>query len=118
LFSHIPFVLQSHNAGEGAVRFRVCQLVNKVLNAMGEDVAIDDALYERLHHAMLQRLRDKMPAVRVQAVLAVTRLQDPRDNDCPVINGKQHNVWQRFCCKMVGGILESSAGTKCLQCWV
>ena len=83
---------QNHNAGERPVRFRVCQLVNKVLNAMGEDVAIDDDLYERIYHAMLQRLRDKLPVVRVQAVLAITRLQDPRDNDCPVINGKNEQL--------------------------
>lgn len=36
---------------------------------------------------MLQRLRDKFPNVRIQAVMALSRLQEPHDPDCPIING-------------------------------
>lgn len=54
---------------------------------MGDDAQIDDDLYDRIYESMLQRLRDKFPIVRIQAVLAVSRLQDPTDKDCPVING-------------------------------
>ncbi len=32
------------------------------------------------------RLRDKFPSIRVQAVLAIYRLQDIQDENCPVVN--------------------------------
>ena len=80
-------VLQYHSAAEQAVRFRVCQLVNKLLANMGEEATIDDALYDRVFHCMLERLRDKTAVVRVHAVLALVRLQDPTDDSCPVIKG-------------------------------
>ena len=41
----------------------------------------------RIYECMLQRLRDKFPNVRIQAVLALGRLQDPHDSECPIING-------------------------------
>lgn len=81
-------VLQSHKANDKAVRFRVCQLVNKLLNNLGEEAQIDDDLYDRIYECMLERMRDKKPIVRVHAILAINRLQDPNDHDCPVINGK------------------------------
>eukprot|EP00058_Branchiostoma_floridae_P024891 XP_002610381.1 hypothetical protein BRAFLDRAFT_120047 [Branchiostoma floridae] len=81
------FLLKSHNANSQAVRFRACQLINKMLNALGEDAEVDDDLYDRIFECMLMRLRDKIPAIRVQAVLALTRLQDPSDQSCAVITG-------------------------------
>ena len=59
---------------------------------MGDDAQIDDELYDRIYECMLQRLRDKFPIVRVHAVLALGRLQDPTDHDCPIINGKNNKV--------------------------
>ncbi|KAK7111031.1 condensin complex subunit 3-like [Littorina saxatilis] len=79
------FLLQHHNAKDRAVRFRACQLVTKLLGNLGEEATIDDALYERVFHCMLERLRDKAAVVRVHAVLALVRLQDPTDDTCPVI---------------------------------
>ena len=82
-------LLQSHNACEQGVRYRCCQMVNKLLYRMGDEAQIDDDLYDRIYECMLQRLRDKCPIVRVQAVFALSRLQDPNDQDCPVIDGEQ-----------------------------
>ncbi|XP_071828621.1 condensin complex subunit 3-like [Apostichopus japonicus] len=79
------FLLLSHNANDRAVRFRVCQMLNKLLNSLGEDAQIDDELYNRIYQSMLQRLKDKCPMVRIQAVTALARLQDPEDAECPVI---------------------------------
>lgn len=62
-------------------------MVNKLLTNLGENALIDDDLYDRIYDCMLQRLRDKIPIVRVQAVLALARLQDPLDKDCPIIMG-------------------------------
>ncbi|XP_037114328.1 condensin complex subunit 3 isoform X1 [Syngnathus acus] len=80
------FLLESHKANSHAVRFRVCQLVNKLLGSMAENAQIDDDLFDRIHQAMLVRVTDKFPNVRIQAALAMTRLQQPTDPDCPTLN--------------------------------
>ncbi|NXM54211.1 CND3 protein, partial [Illadopsis cleaveri] len=80
------FLLESHDANSHAVRFRSCQLVNKILGNMPENAEIDDDLFDKINEAMLIRLKDKFPSVRIQAVLALSRLQDPKDENCPVVN--------------------------------
>nr|XP_040148537.1 condensin complex subunit 3 isoform X2 [Ictidomys tridecemlineatus] len=79
------FLLKSHEANSNAVRFRVCQLINKLLGSMPENAQIDDDLFDKINEAMLIRLKDKIPNVRIQAVLALSRLQDPKDDECPVV---------------------------------
>ncbi len=79
------FLLDSHEAKDKAVRFRVCQLINKILNNMDDDAIIDDDLADKIFESMLTRLHDKIPAVRVQAVASISRLQDPTDAECTVI---------------------------------
>uniref|UniRef100_A0A8C1HCI1 Non-SMC condensin I complex, subunit G n=1 Tax=Cyprinus carpio carpio TaxID=630221 RepID=A0A8C1HCI1_CYPCA len=79
------FLLESHGANSHAVRFRVCQLVNKLLGSLSENAQIDDGLCDRIHEAMLIRVTDKYPNVRIQAALAMARLQDPSNSDCPTI---------------------------------
>lgn len=54
---------------------------------MGEDALIDDELYDKIYESMLIRLRDKFAVVRAHAVLALARLQNPADRDCPIIKG-------------------------------
>ncbi|KAM4854405.1 condensin complex subunit 3 isoform 2-T2 [Thomomys bottae] len=80
------FLLKSHEANSNAVRFRVCQLINKLLGSMPENAQIDDDLFDKIMEAMLIRLKDKIPNVRIQAVLALSRLQDPKDDECLVVN--------------------------------
>ncbi|KAM4604222.1 condensin complex subunit 3 [Polymixia lowei] len=80
------FLLESHKASSHAVRFRVCQLINKLLGSMAENAQIDDDLFDHIHQAMLVRVTDKFPNVRIQAALAMTRLQQPMEADCPTIN--------------------------------
>ncbi|XP_022086528.1 condensin complex subunit 3-like isoform X2 [Acanthaster planci] len=86
------FLLQHHNARDRAVRFRVCQMINKLLVSLGDEAQIDEDLYEQIYDSMLIRLHDKFPAVRTQAVTAVARLQDPSDVDCPVIAAYMHLI--------------------------
>lgn len=83
-------LLQSHGANSHAVRFRACQLVNKLLGSLSENAQIDDDLWDRIHEAMLIRVTDKYPNVRIQAALAMSRLQDPSNVDCPTIKGTQN----------------------------
>ncbi|TNM86102.1 condensin complex subunit 3 [Takifugu flavidus] len=80
------FLLESHKVSSHAVRFRSCQLINKLLGSMAENAQIDDDLFDQIHQAMLVRVTDKFPNVRIQAALAMTRLQQPKDPDCPTIN--------------------------------
>ena len=81
------FPFQSHESNSNAVRFRLCQLINKLLGNMPENAQIDDDLFDKIKEAMLIRLKDKIPNVRLQAVLALSRLQDPKDEECSVSNG-------------------------------
>ncbi|NXI44130.1 CND3 protein, partial [Galbula dea] len=80
------FLLKSHNAKSHAVRFRTCQLINRILGSMPENAQIDDDLFDKISETMLIRLKDKFPNVRIQAVLALSRLQDAKDENCPVVN--------------------------------
>jgi len=78
--------LLDHHEVEGAdARLRVCQLLNKLLKYMGEDACIDDDLYNKIYDGMLERLKDKVAEIRSQAVTALQRLQDPKDEECPII---------------------------------
>ncbi|XP_052366121.1 condensin complex subunit 3-like [Oncorhynchus keta] len=80
------FLLESHKANSHAVRFRVCQLINKLLGNMAENAQIDDDLFDSIHQAMLVRVTDKFPNVRIQASLAMARLQEPQNHKCPTVN--------------------------------
>uniref|UniRef100_A0A182NH86 Nuclear condensin complex subunit 3 C-terminal domain-containing protein n=1 Tax=Anopheles dirus TaxID=7168 RepID=A0A182NH86_9DIPT len=68
-----------------SIRFRICQLVNMILNALGTDAALDDAICDKILRYMMERIRDTSQHVRVQAVLALQRLQDPNSMDDPVV---------------------------------
>ena len=59
-----------------AVRFRSCQLVAGVLNAMSQEAEVSDEVWESVEEVMLERLADKAPPVRLQAVRALARLQE------------------------------------------
>ncbi|KAK2582335.1 hypothetical protein KPH14_004672 [Odynerus spinipes] len=79
------FLLNHHNAKEPAVRFRICHFLNILLHSMGEDACIDDTLCDKITASMMDRLLDKCYKVRAQAVFALHRLQDPSDENCPII---------------------------------
>ncbi|NXV83391.1 CND3 protein, partial [Atlantisia rogersi] len=80
------FLLKSHDVDSHAVRFRTCQLFSKILGNMPENAQIDGDLFDKIKEAMLIRLKDKFSNVRIQAVLSLSRLQDPKDENCPVVN--------------------------------
>ncbi|XP_059149025.1 condensin complex subunit 3-like [Physella acuta] len=84
LMKIFEFLLSVHSAKETNIRFRVCQLIAQLLQNLGEGAQIDDSLYDDIYKCMIERLRDKSPLVRVHAVLALTRLQTPTDDTCPI----------------------------------
>lgn len=79
------FLLTNHTAKDKAVRYRICHFLNMLLNSMGDHAFIDDNLCDQITISMMDRLLDKSPKVRAQAVLALQRLQDPSDDQCPII---------------------------------
>ncbi|XP_052860170.1 condensin complex subunit 3 [Anopheles cruzii] len=74
--SFFNWLLSTSSSGQ-LVRFRICQLVNLTLNALGSDATLDDTICDKILRIMLERMRDTSQHVRVQAVLALQRLQDP-----------------------------------------
>ncbi|XP_076234312.1 chromosome associated protein G [Calliopsis andreniformis] len=79
------FLLTSHCARDTTVRYRICQFLNILLNSMGDQAFMDDALCDKITVSMMDRLLDRSPKVRAQAIFALHRLQDPTDEQCPVI---------------------------------
>ncbi len=60
-------------------------MLNHLLKLMGDEASIDDDLYYKIYHNMLDRLKDKVADIRSQAVTALQRLQDPKDPECLII---------------------------------
>lgn len=68
----LKHLLRGFGAKNKAVRLRCCQTVVLLINGLE---SIDDDLYDSLKNALLVRLRDKESSVRVQAVIALAKLQ-------------------------------------------
>ncbi|XP_043255103.1 condensin complex subunit 3-like [Colletes gigas] len=79
------FLLSHCCVKDPAVRFRVCKFLNMLLNSMGDETFIDDVLCDKIIASMTDRLKDKSPKVRAEAIYALHRLQDPMDDNCRVI---------------------------------
>ncbi|KAK5048093.1 hypothetical protein LTR84_006283 [Exophiala bonariae] len=67
LLALLPFLC----AKDKTVRYRATQIVSQVLSVL---TTIDDDLYKVIRHELIKRLRDKVPAIRLEAVLALGRL--------------------------------------------
>ncbi|KAG9787282.1 ARM repeat-containing protein, partial [Aureobasidium melanogenum] len=66
-------------AKDKTVRYRATQIVSQIFGVLGQ---IDDDLYKVIRHEMIKRLRDKVPAIRLEAVLALGRfLEDEMDHE-------------------------------------
>ncbi|KAI0674717.1 nuclear condensing complex subunit [Trametes maxima] len=77
----VKFLLKGCTAKDKVVRFRVLQCIADTIANLG---AIDEDLYATLRVSLLDRLRDKEPTVRTQAVIALTKLsysEDPSELD-------------------------------------
>ncbi|KAJ8457735.1 hypothetical protein ONZ51_g11351 [Trametes cubensis] len=67
----VHFLLKGCTAKDKVVRFRVIQCIADTISHLGE---IDEDLYAKLRATLLDRLRDKEPTVRTQAVIALSKL--------------------------------------------
>ncbi|XP_015175226.1 PREDICTED: condensin complex subunit 3-like [Polistes dominula] len=79
------FILEHLNAKHSYIRFHLCHFLNMLLNSMGEHAFLDDTLCDKIIVNMMDRLLDVSHKVRAQAIFALHRLQDPLDENCPVI---------------------------------
>ncbi|KIW62174.1 hypothetical protein PV04_10374 [Phialophora macrospora] len=67
LLAILPFLC----AKDKTVRYRATQITCQILGVLQ---AIEDDLYKVIRHELIKRLRDKVPAIRLEAVLALGRL--------------------------------------------
>ncbi|OSD02558.1 hypothetical protein PYCCODRAFT_1367188 [Trametes coccinea BRFM310] len=72
----VRFLLKGCVAKDKVVRFRVIQCIADTIAHLGE---IDEDLYTDLRSTLLDRLRDKEPTVRTQAVIALSKLSFSED---------------------------------------
>ncbi|KAH9487816.1 hypothetical protein Btru_068330 [Bulinus truncatus] len=79
------FLISIHRYQDYTIRFRVCQLIYKLLSHLKEYAQIECELFDSILNSMLERLHDNCPLVRAFAVFALSRLQTPQDNTCPVL---------------------------------
>ncbi len=77
-------LLRLTSAKDKAVRFRVAQLVGRIMNSMAEEAEVSDELFDAVEVAMLARCHDKVPVVRAMALRALFRLQDPTSASCGI----------------------------------
>ncbi|KAE8151491.1 nuclear condensing complex subunit [Aspergillus avenaceus] len=76
------------------VRLRATQIIAHTVNSLD---AIDDDLYHTIRQGLLKRIRDKEPAVRVQAVMGLGRLagnEDEEDEDSAALVEKLVDIMQ------------------------
>ncbi|ORZ21729.1 nuclear condensing complex subunit [Lobosporangium transversale] len=83
-------LLKGVRVKEKLVRLRSCQLIALSINSLG---AIDDDLYTQLKESLMERIRDKEAAVRVQAVFALSKLQTAEED---TEGGDGENVVQKL----------------------
>lgn len=79
------WLLDRHEVASSCARLRICMLVNWLLKNLGDTFEIDEDMYQKIFHNMFERLKDKVAEIRAQAVTALFRLQDPKEDDCPII---------------------------------
>ncbi|KAA1474990.1 ARM repeat-containing protein [Dentipellis sp. KUC8613] len=63
--------LKGFEAKDKNVRYRVVHFAAEMMSHLGE---VEEATYELLRAALMERVRDKEPTVRVQAVIALSKL--------------------------------------------
>lgn len=80
----IEFLLKCSSATCPLVRARSCEMIGKILKEMSDEAEIDYELSLTIEKKMLSSTRDKISSVRAAAFLAITRLQDPANEDCLV----------------------------------
>ncbi|KAA0192197.1 Condensin complex subunit 3 [Fasciolopsis buskii] len=61
------------------------QIIQKLLEGIGDNGVMPDELYTSLQSVLLRRVQDTKSTVRVQAIHALSRMQDPTDAECRAV---------------------------------
>eukprot|EP01117_Protostelium_nocturnum_P014338 TRINITY_DN5452_c0_g4_i1.p1 TRINITY_DN5452_c0_g4~~TRINITY_DN5452_c0_g4_i1.p1 ORF type:complete len:1330 (-),score=514.18 TRINITY_DN5452_c0_g4_i1:27-4016(-) len=79
----IELLLKFTNVANKGIRWRSCEIIAALMKRMNE--SIEDDLSREIESTMKQSMKDKDSNVRCQAVLALSRLQEPSDPDDKII---------------------------------
>ncbi|EPS93226.1 hypothetical protein FOMPIDRAFT_1056181 [Fomitopsis schrenkii] len=72
----LRFLLSGCLAKDKNVRYRVLQTIAEMIAHLGE---IDEDLYSSLRSSLMERTRDREPPIRVQAIIALSKLAGSED---------------------------------------
>ncbi|KAK5086899.1 chromosome condensation complex Condensin, subunit G [Lithohypha guttulata] len=88
--SQILIMLLPHTAAKDKVlRYRATQIVSQLMGIVQE---IEDELYQAIRHELTKRIRDKVPAIRLEAVCALGRLlENEMDQEAQAAQEKSRN---------------------------
>jgi condensin complex subunit 3 len=84
LLALLPFLC----AKDKTVRYRATQTTCQILGVLQ---AIDDDLYKVIRHELIKRLRDKVPAIRLEAVMALGRMVESEMEDAEEEEGSDED---------------------------
>ncbi|XP_063923186.1 condensin complex subunit 3-like isoform X2 [Zophobas morio] len=67
------------------IRYNSCYFIAMVLQDIGEEVQLEVNLIDEIQRVMLERMQENKIPIRLAAMSALVRLQDPHNFECPVI---------------------------------
>ncbi|CAH8616661.1 unnamed protein product [Heterobilharzia americana] len=85
LWKFFLFCIKYNECLNPAVRFRCAQIIHKLLDGIGDNGVMPEKIYERLQSVLLRRVFDTKVCVRIEAIQGISRMQDPTDTECRVV---------------------------------
>lgn len=85
LMKIFDFLCQKHDAERTEYRASVCCLFDLLMNGIN-DFVLTKKMYKKMTDVLLTRMNDDSPEVRVQAINALQRLQEPKEKECIIEN--------------------------------
>lgn len=82
----ISFLLEMSTASDKTIRTKSCLFISQIFSNMSLEAEIPDSLWESTISTLVSRLHDKIPAVRMWAIRALGRLQNPDDENDVVVS--------------------------------
>lgn len=74
-------IVKLTNAKDHAARWRACQVIHCIMTSLPPDASISGDIAEELQTALIERLEDSKPNVRVSSIRALARLVNPDEDN-------------------------------------